>query len=115
MNERLVVMGALVTLVLSIAGMNIYRRRTDVRPYISNRDHEQTIPHSRWTEWTGRQRNEAHDAPLPAMRLALNELRKATRYSSNRARKATIHAGFGNGVLFEGARKLERRAGWRND
>src|ERR1700704_640982 len=27
-----------------------------------------------------------------------NELGKSTRYSSNRARKATIHAGFGNGV-----------------
>jgi len=107
MEELLVVLGALVTLVLSIAGMNIYRRRTDVLtgPYISNRDHEQTIPHSRWTEWTGRQRNEAHDAPLPAMRLALNELRKATRCSSNRPRKATIRAGLGNGVLFQGGSK----------
>ena len=49
MEELLVVSGALVTLVLSIAGMNIYRRRTDVLtgPYISNRDHEQTIPDSR--------------------------------------------------------------------
>ena len=39
----------LVTLVLSIAGMNIYRWRTDVLtgPYILNRDHEQTIPDSR--------------------------------------------------------------------
>jgi hypothetical protein len=45
MKELLVVLGALVTLVLSIAGMNIYRRRTDVLtgPYISNRDHQQTI------------------------------------------------------------------------
>jgi len=49
MNELLVVMGALVILALSIAGMNIYRWRTDVLtgPYISNRDHEQTIPDSR--------------------------------------------------------------------
>src|SRR5258705_12407749 len=49
MEELLVVLAALVTLVLSIAGMNIYRRRTDVLtgPYISNRDHEQTIPDSR--------------------------------------------------------------------
>ena len=48
MNEFLVVMGALVTPV-SIAGMNIYRWRTDVLtgPYISNGDHEQTIPDSR--------------------------------------------------------------------
>ena len=46
MDELLVVLGALVTLVLSIAGMNIYRWRTDVLtgPYISNKDHEQTIP-----------------------------------------------------------------------
>src|SRR6267378_8503057 len=49
MEELIVVVGALVTLVLSIAGMNIYRWRTDVLtgPYISNRDHEQTIPDSR--------------------------------------------------------------------
>ena len=49
MEELIVVLGALVTLVLSIAGMNIYRWRTDVLtgPYISNRDHEQTIPDSR--------------------------------------------------------------------
>ena len=49
MDELLVVLGALVTLLLSIAGMNIYRWRTDVLtgPYISNRDHEQTIPDSR--------------------------------------------------------------------
>ena len=49
MEELIVVLGALVTLVLSIAGMNIYRRRTDVLtgPYISNRDHEPTIPDSR--------------------------------------------------------------------
>jgi hypothetical protein len=100
MDELLVVLGALVTLVLSIAGMNVYRWRTDVLtgPYISNRDHEQTIsPTAEWTELTGQRRKEAHDAPLPAMLLALNEPRKSTRYSSNRARKATIHAGFGNG------------------
>jgi len=30
MDELLVVLGALVTLVLSIAGMNVYRWRTDV-------------------------------------------------------------------------------------
>ena len=49
MDGLLVLLGALVTLVLSIAGMNIYRWRTDVLtgPYISNRDHEQTIPDSR--------------------------------------------------------------------
>jgi hypothetical protein len=49
MDELLVVLGALVTLVLSIAGMNVHRWRTDVLtgPYISNRDHEQTIPDSR--------------------------------------------------------------------
>ena len=42
MEELIVVLGALVTLVLSIVGMNIYRWRTDVLtgPYISNRDHE---------------------------------------------------------------------------
>jgi len=47
MEELIVVLGALVTLVLSIAGMNIYRWRTDVLtgPYISNRD--KTIPDSR--------------------------------------------------------------------
>jgi len=39
--------------------------------------------------------------PFPAMLRALNELRKSTRYSSNRARKAAIHAGFGNEVSFE--------------
>jgi len=45
----LVVLGALVTLVLSIAGMNIYGWRTDVLtgPYISNRDHHLTIPDER--------------------------------------------------------------------
>src|SRR6266446_5014265 len=49
MEELIVILGALVTLVMSIAGMNIDRWRTDVLtgPYISNRDHEQTIPDSR--------------------------------------------------------------------
>ena len=49
MDELIVVLGTLVTLVLSIADMNIYGWRTDVvtGPYISNRDHEQTIPDSR--------------------------------------------------------------------
>jgi hypothetical protein len=46
MEELLVVLGALVILVLSIAGMNIYRWRTDVLtgPYISDRDCQPTIP-----------------------------------------------------------------------
>ena len=49
MEELLVVLGALVTLVLSIAGMKIYGWRTDVLtgPYISNRDHHLTIPDER--------------------------------------------------------------------
>ena len=49
MDELLVVLDALVTLVLSIVGMNIYRWRTDVLTgtYVSKRDHEQTIPDSR--------------------------------------------------------------------
>lgn len=40
---------ALVTLVLSIAGMNIYRWRTDALtgPYISNRNNNLTIPDKR--------------------------------------------------------------------
>jgi hypothetical protein len=44
--EELGVLGALVTPVLSIAGMNIHRWRTDVLtgPYISNRDNDLTIP-----------------------------------------------------------------------
>ena len=48
MEKLLVVLGALVALALSIAGMNIYRWRTDVLtgPYISNRDHL-TIPDKR--------------------------------------------------------------------
>ena len=72
----------MVALVLSIAGINIYRWKTDVLtgPYISNRDQI-----AEWTELTGRQRKEAHDAPLPAMLLALNAQRKATGYSYNRA------------------------------
>jgi hypothetical protein len=42
-------LGALVTLALSIAGMNIYRWRTDVLtgPHISNRDNDLTIPDKR--------------------------------------------------------------------
>lgn len=49
MDELVVVLGALVILVLSIAGLNIYRLRTDVLtgPYISNRDDERSIPDAR--------------------------------------------------------------------
>jgi hypothetical protein len=49
MEELFVLLGALVTLVLSIAGMKIYRWRTDVLtgPYISNRGHHLTIPDKR--------------------------------------------------------------------
>jgi hypothetical protein len=38
--------------------MNIYRRRTDVLtgPYISNRNHQQTIPDNRTNELNGQQR-----------------------------------------------------------
>jgi hypothetical protein len=45
MEQILVILGALVTLVLSIAGMNIYRWRTDVLtgPYISDRNRRLTI------------------------------------------------------------------------
>src|SRR5882672_8348506 len=114
MDELIVILGALVTLVLSIAGMNIYRWRTDVLtgPIFRTGNTNKPFPTAEWTEWTRRQRKEPHDAPLPAMLLALNEPRKSTRYSSNRARKATIHAGLGNGVLFEGLESLkDGRAG----
>src|ERR1700730_5634504 len=49
MEELLVISGALFILVLSIVGMKIYRRRTDVLtgPYISNTDHRLIIPDKR--------------------------------------------------------------------
>jgi hypothetical protein len=65
MEELLVVLGALVTLVLSIAGMNIYRWRTDVLtgPYISNSDCQLTIPDEgtdRVSEATAEKRRTMH-------------------------------------------------------
>src|SRR5882672_12743821 len=87
-------------------------RRSDRALYFEPGPRTDHSPTAEWTELTGRQRKEAHDAPLPAMLLAVNEPRKSTRYSSNRARKATIHAGLGNGVLFEGLESLkDGRAG----
>jgi len=55
MHELLVVLGALVILVLSIAGMRIHRRRTDVLtgPYISNRNQQETIPDKRTDNLNG--------------------------------------------------------------
>jgi hypothetical protein len=49
MDEIFVVLGALIILVLSIAGMKIYRWRTDVLtgPYISNRVDHLTVPDQR--------------------------------------------------------------------
>src|ERR1700720_4291907 len=46
MSELAVILGALAVLVLSIGGLNIHRRRTDVLtgPYISDGDHPRTIP-----------------------------------------------------------------------
>lgn len=94
MDELLVVLGALVALVLSIAGMNIYRWRTDVLtgPYFSNRDPERTIPDSRTDRVDRATAQRSARRPLSGMLLALNEPRKSTRYSTNRARKATMHA-----------------------
>jgi hypothetical protein len=68
MKELLVVLGALVSLVLSIAGMNIYRRRADVLtgPYILNRNHQQTIPDNRIDELKGQQREKGAPGALPA-------------------------------------------------
>lgn len=70
-------LGALVILVLSIAGMNIYRRRTDVLtgPYISNRD--PPTDHSRKRNGQaspGESEKETHDASLSAG-LELGSLR----------------------------------------
>jgi hypothetical protein len=59
----------LVTLVLSIAGMNLYRRRTDVLtgPYISNRDHQQTIPDKGTDKLNGQQREKDAQATPAGM------------------------------------------------
>ena len=55
MQELLVVLGVLVILVLSIAGMCIDRRRTDVLtgPYISNGTQQGTIPDKRTDNLNG--------------------------------------------------------------
>jgi hypothetical protein len=92
MEELLVVLGALVTLVLSIAGMNIYRWRTDVLtgPFISNRDNDLTISDKR-TDRLNRATAEK-SRKMRAFRqgwnsdpLALDARRKTTGYSSRRA------------------------------
>jgi len=104
MEELIVVFGALVTLVVSIAGMNIYRWRTDVLtgPYISNRDHEQTIPDSRMDR-VDRATAERGARCAPSGNAA-RRAKKSNQNSSNRARKAAIHAALRNGVLFKGSK-----------
>jgi hypothetical protein len=90
MVELNVVLGALVTLVLSIAGMNIYRWRTDVLtgPYISNTGRQPTVPAKR-ADRTSRATAEKRRTTHPFLRgwdsdsLAPNPRRKATGHSSN--------------------------------
>jgi hypothetical protein len=92
MEELLVLLGALVILVLSIAGMNIYRWRTDVLtgPYISDRSRQQTVPAKR-VDRTGRAAAEKRRTMHPFLRgldsdpLAPNAPRKAIGDSSNSA------------------------------
>ena len=90
MEELLVVLGALIILVLSIAGMNIYRWRTDVLtgPYISNRDRQATVPSKR-ADRTSRATAEKRRTTHPFLRgwdsdpSSPNGRRKATGHSSN--------------------------------
>lgn len=58
MAELVVILGALVILALSIAGMNIHRRWNDVLtgPYISNAGYRSTIPDRRQAELARRQK-----------------------------------------------------------
>ncbi|MDB5607444.1 MAG: hypothetical protein JWP25_4344 [Bradyrhizobium sp.] len=92
MEELLVVLGALITLVLSIAGMNIYRWRTDVLtgPYISNRDCQLTIP-DKAMDGVSQAMAEERRTTHPFLRgwnsspFVPEARRKPTGYSSNRA------------------------------
>ena len=114
MDELIVVLGTLVTLVLSIAGMNIYRWRTDVLtgPYISNRDHEQTIPDSRMDRATA----ERAARCAPSGNAARAERAKKSNqvfFNTERARLRSTPV-WVTGFIRR-AQKLERRAGWRNN
>jgi hypothetical protein len=92
MEEIVVVLGALITLVLSIAGMNIYRWRTDVLtgPYISNKDSQLTIPEN-GTDGVSQATAEERRTMHPFLRgwnsdpLAPEARRRPTGNSSNRA------------------------------
>jgi hypothetical protein len=92
MEELIVILGALIILTLSIAGMNIYRWRTDVLtgPYISNRGRQLTGPAERADRTSGTIA-EKRRATNPFLRgwnsdsLALDPRRKAIGHSLNGA------------------------------
>jgi hypothetical protein len=90
MEELIVILGALIILTLSIAGMNIYRCRTDVLtgPYISNAGRHLTVPTER-VDRTSRAIAENRRATHPFLRrwkpdsLAPDARGKATGHSSH--------------------------------
>jgi hypothetical protein len=89
MTELLVILGALVTLTLSIAGMNFYLWWTDVLAgsYISNGDDEPTVRDQK-TDRTRRVTAERRRMMRPLLqswisdRIAPDPRRRITRYSS---------------------------------
>jgi hypothetical protein len=91
-EELVVILGALIILTLSIAGMNIYRWRTDVLtgPYIFIRDRQLTVPAEMRADRTSRTIAEKRRATHPFFlgwkfdSLALDARRKAIGHSSNR-------------------------------